>query len=173
MDRRAWEADIFRIPIDSSGSLAITTRPRGGDWLDDDIEAMARQGVGVLVSLLCAEELSELGLEDEARVCLRHQIEFVSLPVPDLGTPADSATFLQVVQRIAGLIHGGACVAVHCRQSVGRSGLLTVAIAVTLGIPLESALDIVSRARGVPVPETRQQVDWLCRNVVNRSGTPG
>lgn len=50
----AWQRDsipvavIFHIPISSQGSLAITPRPRGGDWLEDDIAGLARSGVGVL-----------------------------------------------------------------------------------------------------------------------------
>ncbi len=167
------EAIIFRIPVGIPGTLAITPRPRGGDWLDDDIAALAAQGVGVLVSLLRTDEQLELGLENEAATCLAHGIEFIALPVPDLGAPIDSREFMQAVQGLATLLRGGAGVAVHCRQSVGRSGLLAVAIAVAVGVPLESAIREVSAARGVPVPETTVQSDWLRRNVVQLSELAG
>ena len=163
-------AVIFRIPLSSHGSLAITPRPRGGDWLDDDIAALARSGIGVLVSLLGGDEQYELGLAAEAAACSRCQIEFVSLPVPDLGAPTDGEAFIRAVQGLANRIGAGESVAMHCRQSVGRSGMLAVSIAIALGIPLESALDAVSRARGVSVPETREQMDWLRRNAATLSG---
>jgi hypothetical protein len=56
------ETTIFKIPIGVSGTLAITSRPRGADWLHGDIAALAAEGVGVLVSLLGTDEQLELGL---------------------------------------------------------------------------------------------------------------
>lgn len=58
---------IFKIPIGVSGTLAITSRPRGADWLDGDIAALAAEGIGVLVSLLGTDEQLELGLEGDGR----------------------------------------------------------------------------------------------------------
>lgn len=157
-------ATIFKIQMDSPGALAISPRPRGGEWLDDDVAALAQAGIGVLVSLLCADEESSLGLQHEAVVCGRHNIEFISLPVSDMCAPDEESDFIEEVHRLARLIRGGASVAVHCRQSIGRSGVLAVSIAIAIGIDLESALDAVSAARGLRVPETREQVDWLRRN---------
>jgi protein-tyrosine phosphatase len=158
-------ATIFKVPIDGPGALAITPRPRGGDWLDDDVAALAQNGVGVLVSLLCADEAHDLGLQDEAAVCAQHNIEFISLPVTDMCAPDERSDFIAEVHRLAGLMSGGASVAVHCRQSIGRSGVLAVSIAIATGLEFESALDAVSAARGLRVPETREQLDWLRRNV--------
>ena len=115
----------------------------------------------------------QLAFENEAVTCLAHGIEFRALPVPDLGAPIDSSEFMQAVQMLAALLRGGTSVAVHCRQSVGRSGLLAVAIAVAVGVPLESAIREVSAARGVRVPETTVQTDWLRRNVVQLSELAG
>ena len=163
------EAILFKIPIDVPGTLAITPRPRGGDWLDDDIAALAAQGVGVVVSLLRGDEQIELGLENEAAACLAQGVEFVALPVPDLGAPIDSREFVHAVQSLVARLRSGASVAVHCRQSVGRSGLLAVSIAVAAGSTLESAIEKVSSARGVRVPETVVQGEWLRRNVADLS----
>lgn len=163
-------AVIFRIPITSQGSLAIAPRPRGGDWLEDDIADLARSGVRVLVSMLREDEQHELGLQGEAAACSRCQIEFVPVPVPDLGAPTDGEAFIRAVHGLADRIRTGASIAMHCRQSVGRSGMLAVSIAVALGVPLESALADVSRARGVSVPETKEQIDWLRRNAAALSG---
>jgi protein-tyrosine phosphatase len=167
------EAIIFRIPLHIPGTLAITPRPRGGDWLDDDIAALASQGVRVLVSLLRGDEQIELGLENEAAACVAQGVEFIALPVPDLGAPIDSSEFVQVVDDLAAQLRAGMSVAVHCRQSVGRSGLLAVSIAVAVGVTLESALEAVSTARGVRVPETPAQAEWLRRNVNVLSGLAG
>ena len=119
--------------------------------------------IHVVVSLLCDSELGELGLEEEADACSRHHIEFISLPVPDLGVPHHTGEFIEAVHRLATLIRGGTSIAVHCRQSVGRSGLLAASIAVACGMPLPQALETISKARGVSVPETQEQKDWLQR----------
>src|SRR2546430_4839831 len=58
--------DLFWIPGPWPGRLAITNRPRGGDWLQDEIAGLHSAGVEVLVSLLEAEEERELQLRQEA-----------------------------------------------------------------------------------------------------------
>jgi len=156
---------MFVVPLATHGALCIVKRPRGGDWLDDDIAGLARDGIGVVVSLLTADEQLELGLEHEAAACGRSGINFLPLPVPDRGSPDDTPAFIRDVRRVAKLLRDGANVAVHCRQSVGRSGLLAVAVALSLGASLDAALDVVSKARSMRVPETKEQEDWLRRNV--------
>jgi protein-tyrosine phosphatase len=164
------EASIFRVPLDGAGTLAITPRPRGGDWLGDDIEALAAGGVDILVSLLTAEEEIELGLQAEPAVCAAHGVEFVSSPLPDRGAPADTRGFVEHVRRLVMALRAGKSVAVHCRQSVGRAGLLATSVAVALGLTVESAIERVSAARGVQVPETVAQHDWLRQNAARLSG---
>jgi protein-tyrosine phosphatase len=129
--------------------------------LDDDIAALARQGIGVLVSLLRQDEQDELALQEESASCVRHRIAFVPLPVPDLGVPPDAASFIRAVHELVVLLRGGAGVAIHCRQSVGRSGLLAVSMLVACGSQLETAIETVSVTRGVRVPETEAQREWL------------
>lgn len=45
-----------------NGTFAIAARPRGGDWLEDEMKAWRRLGVTTIVSLLTPEEERELGL---------------------------------------------------------------------------------------------------------------
>jgi protein-tyrosine phosphatase len=73
------------------------------------------------------------------------------------------------VHRLVRLIEDGRGVGVHCRQSVGRSGLLAVSIAMAAGMPMDSAIDVVSRARGVRVPETKEQLAWLREHAIELS----
>src|SRR5262249_7719533 len=151
------------------GELAIIHRPRGNDWLADDISALAGQGVSTIVSLLGRDEDEELGLLDEARICAAFGIAFVALPVPDLAAPSDADAFVHLARRLAERLRGGAHVAIHCRQSVGRSGMLAVSVAVACRLTLQAAIEIVSAARGVAVPETDAQREWLRRNTIQLS----
>jgi len=164
---------LFKVPIGTPGYLAITPRPRGGDWLDDDIAALASQGVDIVVSLLGGDEEIELDLEGEGAACRANGVDFLAVPVPDLGAPSDVGKFVQAVQELVARLRAGKNVAVHCRQSVGRSGLLAVSIALAVGVPLESAIEDTSVARGVRVPETAVQREWLRRTADQLTGFAG
>jgi hypothetical protein len=52
----------YWIETGSALRLAIAPRPRGGDWLEDDLRALKRDNVDVLISLLTPEENQELVL---------------------------------------------------------------------------------------------------------------
>jgi len=57
--------------IDSkSFRLATMARPRGGDWLADDIAALRQAGVRVVVSALTSGEMEELELAKEETTCV-------------------------------------------------------------------------------------------------------
>jgi len=138
--------------------LAIAARPRGGDWLLDDLTALRRAGVEVLVSLLEPAEARELGLAEEADLCARVGIEFVSLPVPDYGLP-DSA--LRFAAKLRPLAFDGRFIAAHCRAGIGRSPLLIGCLLVLRGVEPEEAWRRLAEARGRPVPDTEAQRAWL------------
>jgi protein-tyrosine phosphatase len=57
----------------------------------------------------------------------------------------------------------GKSVGIHCRQGIGRSGLLAASLLILGGVPLEAALDRVKIARGCAVPETAEQREWVAR----------
>src|SRR5256885_568555 len=67
------------------GRLAIMPRPRGGDWLEDEIQSWRQSGVDVIISLLTREEQTELSLADEEELCRANGMEFVSFPIVDRG----------------------------------------------------------------------------------------
>ncbi len=158
---------IYPIAIEkTSGRLMIARRPRGGDSLGSDIEALRREGTDILVSLLEHRESQELGLEEEEVLALRHGMRFISLPVPDYSVPADRTSFNGIVLDLADAIRAGSQVAVHCHMSIGRSSLLAISILRRLGMPLDKAIALVQAARGARVPETGEQLRWLQENIL-------
>jgi protein-tyrosine phosphatase len=52
-------------------------------------------------------------------------------------------------------------VAVHCRQGIGRSGMIAAGALMRSGVGADKAVDVVSAARGVAIPETAAQRYWL------------
>jgi protein-tyrosine phosphatase len=156
-------AAIYWVGALSAGRLAVLPRPRGGDWLGDEVRSLRASGVEVLVSLLTREEATELDLAGELGCCAAAGVEFVSYPFADRGVPASAADALGLVRRLADLLAGGKGVATHCRQGVGRSALVAACVLASLGERPEAALERVARARGRPVPDTAEQREWVLR----------
>jgi predicted protein tyrosine phosphatase len=126
------------------GRLGILPRPRGGDWLTDEIAAWREAGVEMVVSLLEPDEAAQLVLEDEATAAAAGGIAFRAFHIPDRGVPASKESVAALASEIRDALEAGRSVAVHCRQGIGRSGLVAG-----------------GAARGLEVPETKEQRQWL------------
>ncbi|HEY8697047.1 MAG TPA: hypothetical protein VIM02_05475 [Rhizomicrobium sp.] len=148
-------------PIDApiKGRLMIVSRPESGDGLRNDLADLKQSGVDLLVSLLEPAEQSELGLEREAQFCISAGLEFRSFPIADRGIPEPS--FARFAQECANEIVAGRAMAIHCRAGIGRSGLAAAAILICAGIDAALAVDAISRARGLVIPDTEGQSRWI------------
>ena len=142
------------------GRLAIMPRPRGGDWLEDEIRSWRRSGVDMVVSLLTREEQTELSLDDEGELCRTNGIEFVSFPIVDRGIPSSIEAFSDQVTKLAEQLASGKNVAVHCRQGIGRAALVAICLLALSGVEPAAAIEWVGAARGCSVPETPEQRRW-------------
>src|SRR5712692_4170385 len=135
------------------GELAIVPRPRGGDWLENEIRALKEERFDVLVSLLTRDELDEFGLRVEADVSRASGLQFCEFPIPDLGVPESFAAARDLIDKLRDGLEAGKKIAIHCRQGIGRSGLIAAGVLVVSGVDPEFAIRRVSAARGLPVPE--------------------
>lgn len=140
--------------------LGIMARPRSGDWLGDEISAWKLDGVAAIVCLLEPEEIDELGLADEADLCRSEGIEFISFPIADRGVPNPHEA-KDVASALSELGQAGKAVAIHCRAGIGRSALMAGAVLTLSGVEPLQAMAAIERARGVKVPDTEAQLDWL------------
>lgn len=149
-----------RIDLATTGALYIMPRP-SAETLQEDIGELRARGIDHIVSLLGDDETVELGLTGERDACARHGIEFHSFPVPDFGVPAAGPlrdlSFRDLANAIKGWIDGGEHVVIHCRAGVGRSGTLACCVLQLFGVTADDAIARVSLARGVGVPETKEQ----------------
>lgn len=152
--------DIFTIASVGQGSIAVCTRPRGGDWLEDDLGSLARAGIHVVVSALTDEENTELELRGEASGCTSLGLTFLRLPIADRDTPPNFNAALRSLQEVQERLHRGQHAVIHCRQGIGRSCMLVAAILVLEGLGVEDAWNLVQQKRGRPVPDTPAQRAW-------------
>jgi protein-tyrosine phosphatase len=152
-------AEICWIEAPPPGGLAVMPRPRGGDWLEDEVREFRKERVDVVASLLEPEEAARFDLAHEGGVCEAAGIEFLSLPIPDHDVPgADAPRFVEGLVR---RYRQGRRIAVHCFGGLGRAPTIAAAVLVDLGLPVEETLRRISEARGFPVPEMPEQRAWI------------
>ena len=153
--------DVYWINGPWPGKLGILPRPRGADWLDDEVVAWKDAGVDVVVSLLTLSEDSELGLSNELALVQQNGLTFFGFPIPDYSVPSSMKTTRQLVSTLQDLLSRGKNVGIHCRQGIGRSSLLAACVLVTAGESAGTAFHHIKSARGLPVPDTLEQRDWV------------
>ncbi len=145
------------------GKLALAPRPRGDEWLSDEMAHWRRAGIDTVVSLLTPGEESDLGLKEEGAHAVKHGMSFISFPIPDRQVPPSEREFTEIVDRLELRLAGGGNIALHCRQGVGRTGLVAAGLLLAKGFDSERVVQLLSDARGIPVPETVEQRRWLDR----------
>ena len=153
--------DVYWINGPWAGKLAILARPRGADWLVDEVAGWKNAGLDVVVSLLTRGEDSELGLTYERELVQRLGLTFISFPIADYSVPTSKKELQQLVSTLERSLAAGACVGIHCRQGIGRSSLVAACVLVTSGESPGTAFQQIKNARGLSVPDTAEQRDWV------------
>ena len=144
-----------------SSLIAIMPRPRGGDWLADDIGFLQTSGIGVIVSALTPDEIEELALAEEQSCCDARGLIFYSFPINDRSVPVSLSKFNEFLGSLNSELQKGSAIAIHCRAGIGRSSLIVACLLIKQGFVAEDALRLIEDARGVPVPDTQEQRDWI------------
>ncbi|HZE98238.1 MAG TPA: protein-tyrosine phosphatase family protein [Planctomycetota bacterium] len=152
---------LYWIDTPGPGRLAVLPRPRGGDWLEEEIRALKNDGVDILVSMLTPDEDSYLELGGEGAEARRQGIQFHSHPIWDRGIPEKTAPLWTLARELARHHADGRSIAAHCRMGIGRSPLMLASILVCRGISPDDAWAAIGAARGCIVPDTLEQRNWL------------
>lgn len=151
---------IFWVGPAGPGQIAILGRPQA-DRLREEISAWREAGLRMIVCLLERNEARELGLASEQAACGLADMEFVSFPIPDRGTPKSMQAIDALSAEIAARVQRGERVGVHCRSGIGRSAVIVACALMRRGHSAEAALALIAEARGTPVPDTEEQARWI------------
>jgi hypothetical protein len=155
--------EVLWVEGDPAIRLAIVLKPRGDDWLKDDLINFKRSGVDTLVSLLEPDEAIWLGLGDERRLAEEAGLTFLSYPIRDVHVPNDVKSFRAFVAGLAERLRAGERIGMHCRGSVGRAPTTAACTLIHLGWKAQDAIDAIEAARGYPIPDTEEQLRWILR----------
>ncbi len=152
---------LFWIGQPFGGRLAVTGRPVGGLELENEVASWQAAKLDVIVSMLEAEEAEDLGLGLQAEFCRQQGIAYLNCPVPDRGIPEDRAAFIATADLVLQHVRAGRRAAAHCFAGIGRSPLMIATVLVRHGLDVDTAWSRVSAARGLMVPDTDAQWQWL------------
>jgi len=125
------------------------------------VEAWKEIGVDIVVSLLTRSEEVELSLTEEGDLARRSGLTFINFPIPDYSVPRSQDATRQIVDELRDQLSRGNKVGIHCRQGIGRSSLVAACVLVALGESSGDAFRRIESARGVSVPDTTEQRNWV------------
>ena len=89
---------------------------------------------------------------------------FVSYPIKDMSLPASLSKFARLTHAIYEQIVAGKSTVIHCRAGIGRSGIVCAGILLHRGYTPQQAFEQVSMKRGIVVPDTHEQQEWVVTN---------
>lgn len=115
----------------------------------------------MILSLLTPEEEQDLDLANEACEATARGMAYMNFPIPDRQVPASEVRFTEALKKLDGQLSAGRNIVLHCRQGIGRTGLVAACLLLTKGVDPETAVRRLSIARGISVPETAEQCLWI------------
>ena len=126
-------------------------------------QQVRRSALTLVVCLTPATEVGELAPEyDAALRAGRVPFEWLQLAIPNYGVPEDPAAFRREIAAIAGALHQGGSVLLHCAAGIGRTGTAAACVLKALGVDTPEALARVRAAGSNPQnAEQSGLVDWF------------
>ena len=153
--------EFYHVPLAASGHLYIMPKPRGQDWLEDEISGFKFYGIDLIVSLITLEEKLETGLADEEVICENQRLQFINFPIKDRSVPDSPKKTTALISLLTEKLKNGAGVAIHCRFGVGRTGLIAAGVLMQFGFTAEKAFTYLSSIRKIKMPDTLEQEAWV------------
>jgi protein-tyrosine phosphatase len=152
---------IFTIQSIGSGSLSIMAKPTSGDLIDEEFSGISDAGINKVVSLLESHESTTLGLDNEKKYTEKYGMIFLSNPIVDRGMPESIGEFSDFTKQLYIEMSGGLNTLIHCHGGIGRSGIVGAAVLLHCGFTAEDAFKHITQKRGISVPDTQEQIDWV------------
>src|SRR5262245_4833085 len=122
-----------KLPLCASGKLYLHSMPGRRERLTDAWDAVARLDISAIVCLAPLDEVRKKSplyakaIESGQLPCC---VQW--LPVKDYQGPEDDEAFHRVAVDVANSLRQGKVVLVHCGAGIGRTGMFTVAVLMSL-----------------------------------------
>jgi len=147
-----------QLPSTVPGRPYLCSMPGRYQPLETCFAALRNASCSLLVCLAPREEIRQKSpgylhaIASETLPCEQHQF-----PIADYQAPRDIAAFARSVRRIADALRSGNAVAIHCGAGIGRTGTFAIGVLVALGLSIDEAAPLVSKAGSGPEREEQRE----------------
>jgi len=117
--------------------------------LNDDLLTIRNWGAVALVTLLDGSELNTLGVKELSNKAVSHNLVWLHLPIRNLSVPDTKfdEQWVWAGPRLNQWLREGQRIVIHCKEGVGRAGIVAVRLMIELGMLPGQAIKAVQRAR--------------------------
>ncbi len=119
------------------------------DSLFEDLLAIRNWGASTLVTLLDGSELTTLGVKDLPKKANSLNLLWLHLPIRNLSTPDEKFDeyWVWAGPRLCQWLREGQRIVLHCKEGIGRAGIIAARLMIELGTPPAQAITTVQKAR--------------------------
>lgn len=131
------------------GMKMFSTLDLYDDRIENDLQSIRSWGASVIVTLLESYEISLLGLTELSDKALSLNLHWIHLPIRNMELPdkAFEESWQSVGPELLKLLIDGQRILIHCKEGVGRSGVVAARLLIESGVDPETAMKVVRKAR--------------------------
>lgn len=131
------------------GMKTFSTLDLYDDRIENDLQCIRTWGAAVIVTLLEIRELAMLGIADLPEKALSQNLLWLHLPIKNMGLPDESfeESWKWAGPRLLKLLSEGQRIFVHCKEGIGRSGVVAARLLIESGVDTVTAMKMVRKSR--------------------------
>lgn len=131
------------------GMNCFSTLDLYDDRIENDLQSIRKWGASVVITLLELRELAMLGITGLPDRVLSMNMIWLHLPIMNMGLPDElfEESWKWAGPRLLRLLSEGQRIHIHCKEGVGRSGVVAARLLIEAGIDPDTAMKSVRKAR--------------------------
>lgn len=131
------------------GMKEFSTLDLYDDRIENDLQCICNWGASIVVNLLEMQEIIMLGTAALPARILSRNMAFLHLPMANNMLPDESfeENWRNNRSRLLEALRDGGRILIHCKEGVGRSGIVAARLLIESGVAADSAISAVRKAR--------------------------
>lgn len=131
------------------GMRLFSTLDLYDDRIENDLQSIRNWGAAVIVTLLDLRELAMLGVADLPDKVHSMNMNWLHLPIRSMELPDETfeEEWKSAGPQLLQLLSEGQRLLIHCKEGIGRSGVVAARLLIEAGVAPATALKLVKKAR--------------------------